>query len=61
MGPFPHDAPRSKIIADNPAGTDGFRFVEFIDPNPSRLRKIFTAMGCNKTVEHKTKAIKLWQ
>ena len=29
MGPFPHHAPRATITPDNPAGTDGFEFVEF--------------------------------
>ena len=29
MGPFPHDAPRASISEENPAGTDGFEFVEF--------------------------------
>jgi 4-hydroxyphenylpyruvate dioxygenase-like putative hemolysin len=28
MGPFPHDAPPAKISGQNPAGTDGFEFVE---------------------------------
>ena len=28
MGPFPHDAPPANITARNPAGTDGFEFVE---------------------------------
>ena len=32
MGPFPHDAPPAKITAQNPAGTDGFEFVEFAHP-----------------------------
>ena len=44
MGPFPHNAPRSKITKGNPAGTDGFAFVEFMDPNPDRLRTVFTNM-----------------
>ena len=61
MGPFPHNAPRSKITKDNPAGTDGFAFVEFMDPNPDHLRSVFTNMGYEKTAVHKTKAIELWQ
>src|SRR5437763_1980830 len=28
MGPFPHDAPPARISAQNPAGTDGFEFVD---------------------------------
>src|SRR6218665_3034074 len=42
MGPFPHDAPVSVITADNPAGTDGFEFVEFAHPEPQKLEELFT-------------------
>ena len=41
MGPFPHDAPRAKITINNPAGTDGFEFVEFAHPDPQSLRDSF--------------------
>jgi 4-hydroxyphenylpyruvate dioxygenase len=45
MGPFPHDAPRATITAENPAGTDGFEFVEFAHPEPEKLRALFARMG----------------
>ncbi len=61
MGPFPHDAPRAVISPDNPAGTDGFEFVEFAHPNADELRALFTRMGYQLTARHKTKAIELWQ
>lgn len=61
MGPFPHDAPRSVISDDNPAGTDGFEFVEFAHPDPDALRDLFSRMGYAHTATHKTKAIELWQ
>ena len=61
MGPFPHNAPRAVISPENPAGTDGFEFVEFAHPNPEELRAIFTRMGYALTARHKTKAIELWQ
>ncbi|MEE9388778.1 MAG: 4-hydroxyphenylpyruvate dioxygenase [Paracoccaceae bacterium] len=61
MGPFPHDAPRAKITADNPAGTDGFEFVEFAHENPQELRDLFTRMGYAHTANHKTRAVELWQ
>jgi 4-hydroxyphenylpyruvate dioxygenase len=61
MGPFPHDAPRAVISPENPAGTDGFEFVEFAHPNPDELRALFTRMGYQRTARHKTKAIELWQ
>lgn len=61
MGPFPHHAPRAVISADNPAGTDGFEFVEFAHPEPSKLRDLFAQMGFVLTARHKTKAAELWQ
>ena len=61
MGPFPHDAPKSSISDTNPAGTDGFEFVEFAHREPEELRKLFTKMGYTHTATHKTKAIELWQ
>ena len=61
MGPFPHDAPRATISAGNPAGTDGFEFVEFAHPNPDELRTLFTRIGYALTARHKIKAVELWQ
>ncbi len=61
MGPFPHDAPKSKITAENPAGTDGFEFVEFAHPDPQELRDLFARMGYTHVANHKTKQIELWQ
>ena len=61
MGPFPHDAPRATISDENPAGTDGFEFVEFAHPEPQELRDLFAKMGYVHTANHKTKAIELWQ
>jgi len=61
MGPFPHDAPKSKITEDNPAGTDGFEFVEFAHPEPQELRDLFARMGYEHVANHKSKQIELWQ
>ncbi|MEM6941799.1 MAG: 4-hydroxyphenylpyruvate dioxygenase [Pseudomonadota bacterium] len=61
MGPFPHDAPKSQITPENPAGTDGFEFVEFASPNPQELRDLFSRMGYAHVANHKTRAIELWQ
>ncbi len=61
MGPFPHDAPKSEISAMNPAGTDGFEFVEFAHADPQALRDLFTRMGYVKAAKHNTKNIELWQ
>ncbi len=61
MGPFPHSAPKSTISSENPAGTDGFEFVEFAHPEPEALRDVFGRMGYALTARHKTKDIELWQ
>ncbi len=61
MGPFPHDAPKATISDENPAGTDGFEFVEFAHPEPDTLRDLFGKMGYTHTATHRTKAIELWQ
>ena len=61
MGPFPHDAPKSEITEKNPAGTDGFEFVEFAHPEPQVLRDLFGSMGYSLTAKHKSKDIELWQ
>jgi len=61
MGPFPHDAPKATISDENPAGTDGFEFVEFAHPDPNALREIFARMGYAHTATHKTKSVELWQ
>lgn len=61
MGPFPHDAPPAKISADNPAGTDGFEFVEFAHPEPEKLEELFARMGYMPVARHKTKNITVWR
>jgi 4-hydroxyphenylpyruvate dioxygenase len=61
MGPFPHDAPPAQISDDNPAGTDGFEFVEFAHQEPSKLEELFARMGYAKVARHKTKAISVWR
>ncbi|WP_457647004.1 4-hydroxyphenylpyruvate dioxygenase family protein, partial [Profundibacter sp.] len=61
MGPFPHDAPRATITADNPAGTDGFEFVEFAHQDPQALRDLFAKMGFKHVANHKTKSVELWK
>jgi len=61
MGPFPHNVAVSVIDEQNPAGTDGMEFVEFVHPEPEILRGLFSSMGFEKTAMHKTRAIELWQ
>jgi 4-hydroxyphenylpyruvate dioxygenase len=61
MGPYPHDAPVATISAENPAGTDGFEFVEFAHPEPDKLAELFTRMGYSPVARHKTKNITVWR
>lgn len=61
MGPFPHDAPRATISDENPAGTDGFEFVEFSHDDPEKLAVLFDRMGYVPVAKHKTKNITVWR
>ena len=61
MGPYPHDAPPAQISEANPAGTDGFEFVEFAHPDPSALHSLFESMGLTRVAQHKHKAVSLWR
>lgn len=61
MGPFPHNAPMTGITEENPAGLDGFEFVEFAGPDTEAIRAQFRKMGYSHVANHKTKAVELWQ
>ena len=61
MGPFPHTAAKSQISDKNPAGTDGFEFVEFAHADPQKLRDLFASMGYALTARHKSRDVELWQ
>ena len=61
MGPFPHDSPVPTICEQNPAGTNGFEFVEFSHPDPEELAILFSQMGYAKVATHKSKVISVWR
>ena len=61
MGPFPHDAPPATISPANPAGTDGFEFVEFAHPEPEKLARLFEQMGYVEVARHRRKDISLYR
>lgn len=61
MGAVLQEAPKAKITAENPAGTDGFEFVEFAHPDPGALRRVFEQMGFERAARHKTRAIELYR
>jgi 4-hydroxyphenylpyruvate dioxygenase len=61
MGPFPHDAEPAEISAANPAGTDGFEFVEFAHPEPPVLAELLETMGFTLVARHKSRAIGVYR
>ena len=44
---------------DNPAGTDGFEFVEYTAPDPQMLRALFAQMGFPAVARHRRKDVTL--
>ncbi|MFZ1815117.1 MAG: 4-hydroxyphenylpyruvate dioxygenase [Rhizobiaceae bacterium] len=61
MGPFPHDAPVSTISRENPAGTDGFEFVEFAHEDKAALETLFARMGFCEVARHRSRDISIWR
>ncbi len=61
MGPYPHEAPPATITPENPAGTDGFGFVEYAHPDPAALHALFQTMGFSPVARHREKAITLYR
>ncbi len=61
MGPFPHDAPPATISGENPAGTDGFAFVEFAHPDPAALEDLMVTMGFTAVARHRSRAVTAWR
>ncbi|MET1028350.1 MAG: 4-hydroxyphenylpyruvate dioxygenase [Dongiaceae bacterium] len=53
--------PTATITDDNPAGTDGFAFVEFAHPEPEKLASLMTAMGFTAVAAHKQRNVVLWR
>ena len=49
------------ISTANPAGTDGFEFVEFAHPEPEKLAELFTRMGYVAGRQAQTKDITVWR
>jgi 4-hydroxyphenylpyruvate dioxygenase len=46
-------------LFDNPAGTDGFEFVEYTAPDPELLRALFERLGFPATARHRSKNVTL--
>ncbi|MFN4224976.1 MAG: 4-hydroxyphenylpyruvate dioxygenase [Hyphomonas sp.] len=48
-------------LFDNPAGLDGFEFIEFSAPDKGILEPVFETMGFSKIARHRSKEVELWR
>ena len=48
-------------LFDNPAGLDGFEFIEFSAPDKGHLEPVFETMGFSKIARHRSKDVELWR
>mgnify|MGYP006266198945 FL=1 len=48
-------------LFDNPAGLDGFEFIEFSSPEKGVLEPIFESIGFTRIARHRTKDVHLWR
>jgi 4-hydroxyphenylpyruvate dioxygenase len=48
-------------LFENPAGLDGFEFVEFCAPQKGVLEPVFKAMGFAHVASHRSKDVDLWR
>jgi hypothetical protein len=48
-------------LFDNPAGLDGFEFIEFSAPGKGVLKPVFATMGFTKIARHRSKDVELWR
>lgn len=48
-------------LFENPAGLDGFEFVEFCAPERGQLEPVFQAMGFALVAKHRSKDVDLWR
>tara|TARA_R110000772_G_scaffold20609_6_gene57391 strand:- start:1001 stop:2104 length:1104 start_codon:yes stop_codon:yes gene_type:complete len=48
-------------LFENPAGLDGFEFVEFCAPEKGVLESVFEVMGFVRVAQHRSKDVHLWR
>lgn len=48
-------------LFENPAGLDGFEFIEFSAPEKGMLEPVFETMGFVKVARHRSKDVELWR
>jgi 4-hydroxyphenylpyruvate dioxygenase len=46
---------------DNPAGTDGFEFIEYTAPDSRALARLFESMGFTAVAQHRSKNVTLYR
>jgi 4-hydroxyphenylpyruvate dioxygenase len=61
MGSILRGMPSGVIRAENPAGTDGFEFVEFAHGDAEALRSVFHKMGFVLVARHRSRLIELYR
>ena len=48
-------------LFENPAGLDGFEFIEFSAPVKGVREPVFESMGFTKVAHHRSKDVELWR
>lgn len=48
-------------LFENPAGLNGFEFIEFSAPEKGVLEPVFEMMGFTKVARHRSKDAELWR
>ena len=48
-------------LFENPAGLDGFEFLEFSAPEKGHLEPVFERMGFARVARHRSKDVELWR
>ena len=48
-------------LRDNPAGTDGFEFIEYAAPDPQAMGRLFEQMGFTAVARHRSKNVLLYR
>ncbi len=57
----PEGARPGRSLWDNPAGTDGFEFVEYTAPDTAALAGLFETLGFQPVARHRAKEVTLWR
>lgn len=61
MDVLPRIPAKASLDSHNPAGTDGFAFVEFAHADPKKLTALMRAMGFTAIAKHKNREVTIWR